>query len=295
MTTEYSMQSIALCQRLLNVEQAAELTVDGVFGPKTGEACAAGGFTGDGNIGHVNWYYAKVKTDGNGDPHWGLKALEYGVNADVTSAEMKGGHLRSGVPGDFVPIGVCNHHTAGAVREKANPRVSREGREGVPGPLYNFLVGQSGDVHFITNGRTHNAGKVDSNVVRHVREELSGPSPKPGRGDVSGNTLFYGVAMDHSGKDHQPVSGVAKAKMAALNRMFCDAWRWKPHYACNGHKELTSRKPDPMFDMGVFRGRVADFAHPARFPARPLPSTKHSFECPHCGSELFVNVERAND
>ncbi|ADD43184.1 peptidoglycan recognition protein family protein [Stackebrandtia nassauensis] len=152
-------------------------------------------------------------------------------------------HMR---PGEFAPIGVLWHHTAGPPSSAENPAPSLgtviNGRPDLPGPLAQALVDFNGVFHVISAGRSNHAGKSGG----------SGPIPA---GD--GNALMVGWEIDYDGVNQQmsPAQYQAslKATAAVLRRLGTDAEH------ARGHKETsTTGKIDPSFvDLAAMRAEVA--------------------------------------
>ncbi|MGH8879542.1 MAG: peptidoglycan recognition protein family protein [Stackebrandtia sp.] len=152
-------------------------------------------------------------------------------------------HMR---PGDFAPIGVLWHHTAGPPTSPENPAPSLgtviNGRPDLPGPLAQALVDFNGVFHVISAGRCNHAGECGG----------SGPIP-PG----DGNALMVGWEIDYDGVNQEmsPAQYQAslKATAAVLRQLGTDAEH------ARGHRETsTSGKIDPSFvDLDAMRAEVA--------------------------------------
>lgn len=269
---QYSRQSVALAQRRMSFLEDASLVVDGYTGPKTNAAL--------GGRAIEDVWPDGLMLDMWGDPDWSSYARYIGIPM-VSTSPIKG------VQGEFLPEGIVVHHTAGPEgREHANVAFLKDGRSDVSGPLYVMVVSRDATADAITNGRSHNAGKGDSAVLRHLQMGFPAGEVAPQKDIINGNTSFYGFVLDHSGNPGEPVPIAALKTLARGVGMVTDAWCWDPLVRVLGHKEWTRRKSDPVFDMDDFRAMVAG----RKAPTLPPPANL-DFGCPHCGALLSV-VER---
>lgn len=140
-------------------------------------------------------------------------------------------------------VGVICHHTAGqknGVMPSLNTLI--HGRSDLPGPLSQLGLGRDGTYFVIAAGRCNHAGT--------------------GRWQnaTQGNTSFIGIEAENTGRtDDFPWPAV---QMDAYHRGVAALLRHVGRSAnfCAGHKEYAlprGRKPDPSFDMNVFRSSVA--------------------------------------
>jgi hypothetical protein len=170
--------------------------------------------------------------------------------AGVTVKEMDGWKTR-GRPastGGFDPRGVIVHHDASATGATSGQAtfIAKTGRpaENIPAPLAHCWVDTDGVWHVLAAGRCNHAGT--------------------GRGfgripPDCGNQFAIGVETDHTtGERWVPAQKEAlKRGVAAL----VDAMHVDAATSVCGHKEYTSRKPDPApLDMDDFRADVAVLA-----------------------------------
>lgn len=157
--------------------------------------------------------------------------------------------------GQFNPRGVLWHHT-GTKSSSSNPHptltMCMSGRDDLPGPLCQALIGYDGIAYVIAAGRANHAGDA----------KASGPMPA---GD--GNALYVGFEMDYDGtqemSDAQYECSI-RAAAAVCRRFGRDA-----SYA-RGHKETSyTGKWDPGgYDMSVMRG---DLQNQLRAGNQPAP------------------------
>lgn len=202
-------------------------------------------------------------------------------------------------PGDFNPIGVLWHHTAGSTTSASNPypslNICINGRPDLAGPLCHALVDYFGVFHVISAGRANHAGAA----------RASGPIPA---GD--GNTMLVGWEIDYNGVSQSmsaaQYNASLKATAAVLRRLGRDA-----SYA-RGHRETsTTGKIDPAFcDLDVMRSDVAallnstpppaysaivDNATPGRFTASANWGTS-TYSAQRYGADYrFANPVAASD
>jgi len=233
-----SQQAIALFQR-----QGA-LTADGIDGPQTLQNLQARGYS---DIPTALNELTGVVLDQHGDPDWGH--LGYVEGDEILDNQ--------GVSGSFIPQGVIIHHTGGSItRERVNKDLLVHGRPDLRGPLVQVGINRDGTAVWITNGRAQHAGIGDGEVLRYVQgvPTASSLSVKvtPKKDDTYGNSHFLGIELQNSGSENDTFPQVQWERAVAIAAMWCKAFRWHAMRVI-GHKEWTSRKVDPNFEMGNFR------------------------------------------
>lgn len=137
--------------------------------------------------------------------------------------------------------GVICHHTAGPVHGNApSLALVEHGRDDLPGPLSQLVLGRDGTFFVVGAGRCNHAGKGQWHGV------------------TAGNSQMIGIEAENAGTGKDPwpavqmdayVHGVA----AILTHIGADS------VMAAGHKEWAlprGRKTDPAFDMVAFRERV---------------------------------------
>jgi peptidoglycan hydrolase-like protein with peptidoglycan-binding domain len=173
------------------------------------------------------------------------------LRAGLRVAEVPGWQDRG--LGDVKQIqGVLCHHTGGT-RPGNMPalRTLLEGRPDLRGPLAQLGLGRDGTYYVVAAGKAQHAGKG-------IWAGIS-----------AGNDHFIGIEAQHSGLPGDPWPDVQMRAYqhgvaAILGHLGLDPER------CAGHKEYApTRKPDPRFDMRVFRSTVRDILA-GRTPA-PMP------------------------
>ena len=158
----------------------------------------------------------------------------------------EGDWLNRFVDGDFDPIGVLWHHTAGAPSGPDNPAPSLgtviDGRPDLQGPLCHALVDFNGVFHVVSGGRANHAGECGG----------SGPIP-PG----DGNTMLVGWEIDYDGVNQHMSDAQYQASLAATAAVLRQLGQDAEH--ARGHLETsTTGKIDPAFvDLDAMRAEVA--------------------------------------
>jgi ribosomal protein L27 len=155
-------------------------------------------------------------------------------------------------------LGVMIHHTATAkAGNMPSLKTLVQGRSDLAGPLANLGLGRDGTWYVIAAGRANHAGAGSWKDV------------------TSGNANFIGIECENSGTAADlPWPAV---QMDALRRGVAELLRHAQRDAlwCMGHKEYAlpkGRKPDPLFDMDLFRREVADTLSGAIPLPQPIPA-----------------------
>lgn len=144
--------------------------------------------------------------------------------------------------------GVLCHHTGGPKQGDApsldvvtngRPSDPATGNGGLTGPLAQILLARSGIVHLVAAGRCNHAGLGEW----------------PGLPANNGNPYLIGIEAENTGLPDDPwpdtqYNVYVKLVAALLKHL------GKDESHCIAHKEWTSRKVDPSFDMGAFREAV---------------------------------------
>lgn len=172
-------------------------------------------------------------------------------------------------PGSFAPVGLVIHHT-GSDSGQNSPNYDHflfvEGRpaEGIPGPLCQAACEMDGDLILGAIGRANHAGSGSSRTLATVKANKASLTAqvKPGADDTNGNGWFYGLEVKFDGG--QPMTAKQYDSAVRWAAAICDFYGWGAGHVV-GHKEWSSRKPDPgSTAMGKFRADVA-----ARLKAGP--------------------------
>lgn len=190
---------------------------------------------------------------------------QHGVNV----VERPGWKTRQASKKALVPEAVVVHHTG----DKSTPlSVIEQGRATLPGPLANWLVGQSGTIYLCAAGYTNNAGYSGQDGQKNFALAKAGKLTAESRAkDADGktwsaNSHAWAIEGDGAGQWNSTVYDLTVKLTTALH--IAHGWT-KPRVIA--HKELTRRKIDPGNDMGKFR---ADVAAQIKAWAAPKPSVK---------------------
>jgi len=154
-------------------------------------------------------------------------------------------------------LGVMCHTTVGPrLGNMPSLHVLVNGRSDLPGPLAQLGLGRDGTYYVIAAGRCNHAGAGSWNGI------------------TTGNSSFIGIEAENTGRGDDPWPEV---QLDAYRRGVAALLKHTGRGAdfCAGHKEYAlpkGRKPDPAFDMGLFRQDVArwlsgEIAPPALIPA----------------------------
>lgn len=172
----------------------------------------------------------------------------------------------------FGPVhGALIHHTAG----RDSLKLVQEGTSALPGPLCHDYLAKDGTLYLIGTGRTNHAGTCTP-AVRDaiIAEKTPVSSMRNGTESVDANDFLYGLEIENlgDGKDPYPAVQYAVAVKWAAARLRYHGWGANSAW---GHKELTTRKIDPSFDMTKFRKDVAALLKikPGTTPKPPAPTT----------------------
>jgi hypothetical protein len=187
---------------------------------------------------------------------WRTQMKKWGVDW----AEYPGWTTRKR-PGSFAPVGIVIHHT-GSDGGQNSPSYDRflfvEGRpaEGIPGPLCQAADEMDGDVIQGAIGRANHAGSGSSRTLAAIKADNVSLTAqvRPGADDTNGNGWLYGIEVKFDGG--QPMTAKQYDSVVRWAAAICDFYGWSGGSVV-GHKEWSSRKPDPgSTDMAKFRRDV---------------------------------------
>ena len=185
----------------------------------------------------------------------GLAQELKGLGIEVKAVE---GWKGRGLDYPFDPDGAFNHHTGSNKKSGNVPSlgICTHGRSGIPGPLCQIVLARNGTVFLVAQNRANHAGT--GGPWRWVPRD-------------SGNTFAIGIEWENDGVgekygNRQMEVGVL-LNAVLLRRMGRGVRR------CGSHKEYTSRKIDPSFDMKRFRKKVKKALAGAPKP-KPKPKPK---------------------
>jgi hypothetical protein len=188
---------------------------------------------------------------------WLPKVLK---DAGLKVAEQPGWKTRG--HGDIGSVkGIVCHHTAGpASGNMPSLGTVTNGRPDLSGPLAQLCLGRDGTYYVVAAGRAFHAGRGEW------------------QGITSGNSHFIGIEAENTGLTSGPKAEFPwpEVQMDAYRRGAAAILKHikAPPIMCCGHKEYApGRKPDPTFNMNVFRREVGNLMD-GTTPPRPLiPAT----------------------
>lgn len=186
----------------------------------------------------------------------------------------------------FGPVhGALIHHTAG----RDSLKLVQNGTSALPGPLCHDYLAKDGTLYLIGTGRTNHAGTCTPAVKAAMIADKAptGKERTTGSETVDANDFLYGLEIENlgDGRDPYPEAQMAVARRWAAARLRYHGWTANSAW---GHKEITTRKIDPSFDMVKFRKDVAALlARPAG--AKP-PVTAPPVAKPPAGDTKAVPV-----
>lgn len=195
-------------------------------------------------------------------------------------------------PGSFAPVGLVIHHTGsdGGQNSASYDKflfVTGRPAEGIPGPLCQASCEMDGDVILGAIGRANHAGSGSSRTLTAVRGGKVSLSAqiKPGSDDTNGNGWFYGLEVKFDGG--QPMTAKQYDSAVRWAAAICDFYGWSAGHIV-GHKEWSSRKPDPgSTAMSKFRSDVA-----ARLKAGPIGAPGSTLNPPAQGDFTVAEADR---
>jgi len=121
--------------------------------------------------------------------------------------------------------------------------VVRNGHGNLPGPLYNVLVGQNGDVLIVSIGRCNHSGRGNSaalNAAATNNRRLPW-GHRPGGDNLTINPHAWAVSADHSGSGPMPAPQLQS--MIAVCVAICRLESWSANRIYH-HASSTRRKVD---------------------------------------------------
>lgn len=154
--------------------------------------------------------------------------------------------------------GVICHHTVGLkLGNMPSLQTLIKGRNDLPGPLAQLGLGRDGTFYVIAAGRANHAGKG------------------VWKGFTQGNSSFIGIEAENTGRSNDfpwpevQMDAYRRGVAAILKKIGRG-----PEF-CAGHKEYArpmGRKPDPSFDMNIFRSGVAAILDGTAAPIELIPT-----------------------
>ena len=153
---------------------------------------------------------------------------------------------------DLNPEAVVVHHTG----DVSTPlSMIRDGRSNLPGPLANFLVGQSGRIYLVAAGYSNNAGYGGEANFLIAKAGKASVEMKPPASDGSWSANSHAWSIEADGTGNWPT--IVRQHVVEVCAALHMAEGWTNGARVIAHKELTRRKPgDPGDDMGSVRADV---------------------------------------
>lgn len=155
----------------------------------------------------------------------------------------------------FGPVyGVTIHHTAGTGSGMAS--FCYNGNSSLPGPLCHDFLAKDGTLYVVGHGRTNHAGSVTPAVkAAIIAEQAPGNQKNIGSETEDGNDFLFGLEIENLGNGSDPYPAFQYDVAVRWATAHLKHYGWSQNSAW-GHKEITSRKIDPSFDMNGFRALV---------------------------------------
>lgn len=156
--------------------------------------------------------------------------------------------------------GVMCHHTVGPkTGNMPSLKTLINGRPDLSGPLAQLGLGRDGTFYVIAAGRANHAGGG------------------AWQGFTSGNTNFIGIEAENTGMSND--FPWPEVQMDAYRRGVAAILKHvgQGSIMCCGHKEYAlplGRKPDPLFDMNVFRSEVDAIMQGTAPPPNLIPAVE---------------------
>jgi hypothetical protein len=152
-------------------------------------------------------------------------------------------------PGSFAPTGLVIHHTGSDSGQNSLNYdtflfVTGRPSDGIPGPLCQAAGEMDGDIILGAIGRANHAGSGSASTLKIVQADRASLTAeiRPGADGTNGNGWFYGLEVKFDGG--QPMTAKQYDSAVRWAAAICDFYKWTAG-SIIGHKEWSSRKPDP--------------------------------------------------
>lgn len=159
---------------------------------------------------------------------------------------------RSPAPGDFNPIGVMLHHTAGV--SPGMVYLVKNGRSDLPGPLCNLLLRPGGKWVVITEGKANDSGMGSGRVLDEVRKGVRQSKDAAQRGlhdTVNGNAYFYDIEVEHVGTHGRyPLKQIDSLATGVAAILLAEGWTVDKVLH---HRQWTRRKIDMSYREDIWK------------------------------------------
>ncbi len=176
-------------------------------------------------------------------------------------------------PGSISDVqGIIVHHTGSDSQSDSYLQfLFVDGRGDVPPPLCNWSTDMDGDLWLGAAERANHAGMGSSATLNKVvtgNYDWRNSTIRPGPDDINGNARYYGNEVRFDGG--QPMTRAQWITVVLSCAAVCDFHGWGA-WRVIGHKEHTSRKPDPGNTLMYMLRRDVDAAlkaGPGNWPRR---------------------------
>ncbi len=159
-------------------------------------------------------------------------------------------HRVPGARGRFDPVGVLWHHTASDPRADPISSIAlyTRGRQGLPGPVVQLLLGRDAKFRAISDGRCNHAGRCSKKVINEIKggaAPVRSAAARNLRDTTVGNRWLIGIEVENDGIGEDLRPGVWEALLCATAAI-CRAQGWAAGHVA-GHLHITRRKIDPSW------------------------------------------------
>ncbi len=161
-------------------------------------------------------------------------------------------------PFTYSPIAILLHHTAtGGSEDMPTLGLLKKGMPRLPAPISQLLIGRSGSIAVVSDGYSNHAGGGRKKVLvalqasrALVRDDIAHKDD-----GAKGNRWLIGIEVENNG-----VGEVYKLEcLRSMQRTcaaICKAFGWSADKVI-GHKEWSSRKVDPRYNLDEQRDEIA--------------------------------------
>lgn len=169
-------------------------------------------------------------------------------DAGLTVVEHSGWQTRTMQPeSNFHPVGLLNHHTAGAsiLYNYPDPPYWPDSRLD---DVCNLTIRPDGTVAVLNAGLAWDSGMGAPEILEAVRNDRPLPLLTGLTSTVSGNPWFIDIEVQHLG-DGTPIHPPQYEALIQANAVICQHMNWNPLTRLIGHREWApDRKIDPRWD-----------------------------------------------
>lgn len=171
--------------------------------------------------------------------------------AGLAPVELTGWKTRSDVrnvySSELAPIGLINHHTAGAsiLYNYPEPPYWTDTRLA---PVCNITIRPDGTLSVLSAGIAYDSGKGSRKVYDAVRNDRPLPPLAGLTSDMNGTLHFIDIEVQHLGNG-SPIDPRQHKTLIKTNAVICKHYGWNPMTRLIGHREWApDRKTDPRWN-----------------------------------------------